>query len=185
MAQITNIIYPTRTPVNDKCDKGVCVGTAKVDKCKGKPKCKAKGQCFVAGQCNKGTGLCSNPPKKKGTKCNDGNAKTGCVTDWYRRKCTFFRITNIQRQHHSRLSYITSDCEPAVEDQCDGKGLCKGIDKCANVGCEALSTCHIKGVCDKNTGKCSNPRKKAGTPCDDKDYKTGLHFRSTGHHPSS
>merc|ERR1719331_624750 len=61
-----------------------------------------------------------------------------------------------------------------VDDQCDGNGVCKGIDKCANVGCQAKNTCYTKGVCNKFTGKCSNPRKKAGASCDDKDYKTVL-----------
>jgi hypothetical protein len=124
-----------KNTINDKCDKGVCVGTAKVDKCKNKPKCKAQGVCFEVGQCNKGSGQCSNPPKKKGFKCNDGNAKT-------------------------------------VGDACNGEGVCKGIDKCANVGCQAKDDCHLKGKCNINTGKCSDPRKKAGASCNDKDYKT-------------
>merc|ERR1712037_583967 len=104
---------------------------------KRKTQCKAKSSCHSVGKCNKGDGKCSNPPKKKGVKCDDKNLKT-------------------------------------VDDQCDGNGVCKCIDKCANVGCQAKNTCYTKGVCNKFTGKCSNPRKKAGASCDDKGVCKGI-----------
>jgi uncharacterized repeat protein (TIGR03803 family) len=53
----------------DTCHMGVCVGGSPVT-------CAAQDQCHMAGVCNSTTGACSNPIRKNGTACNDGNACT-------------------------------------------------------------------------------------------------------------
>ena len=66
-------------PGDDKCNgAGVCKGR---NMCLGNNiKCVAKSQCHTAGVCQSGTGLCSNPPKLDGIKCDDKNANTSvCV----------------------------------------------------------------------------------------------------------
>ena len=62
------------------------------------------------------------------------------------------------------------------DDKCNGAGVCKGRNMCANVKikCSAKDTCHTVGTCFSGTGRCTNPRKKAGTKCDDKNKNTGV-----------
>jgi hypothetical protein len=43
---------------------------------------------------------------------------------------------------------------------------------CDGVTCAALDQCHLAGVCDSNTGVCSNPIKADGTACNDGDACT-------------
>merc|ERR1719281_1238957 len=47
--------------------------------------------------------------------------------------------------------------------------MCKGIDPCAGVTCEALDQCHEPGMCLFETGTCDDKRKPDGTTCDDGD----------------
>lgn len=61
----------------------------------------------------------------------------------------------------------------AVEDKCDAKAVCKGVDKCKAVTCKPKSQCHNIGVCNINDGVCSNPFTTAGVACNDKDPVTG------------
>lgn len=53
-------------------------------------------------------------------------------------------------------------------DSCQG-GVCVGSDP---VVCLALDQCHAVGVCDRETGVCTNPNLSAGTPCNDNDSCT-------------
>lgn len=58
---------------------------------------------------------------------------------------------------------------------CDDGDLCTQIDRCEAglcvgarpVECEAQGTCNGVGVCDPETGLCSDPQLPAGTACDD------------------
>ena len=43
-------------------------------------------------------------------------------------------------------------------------GLCKGT---TTVTCTASDQCHDPGVCNDNTGQCSNPVKPIGSACND------------------
>jgi hypothetical protein len=56
--------------------------------------------------------------------------------------------------------------------QCNGAGVCAGIDLCRGVVCSALSQCHSVGICDKFTGNCSQPLKPVDTACDDANNAT-------------
>jgi hypothetical protein len=42
-----------------------------------------------------------------------------------------------------------------------------GQDNCAGVVCNALDACHISGICDPQSGVCSNPIASNGTTCND------------------
>jgi hypothetical protein len=44
--------------------------------------------------------------------------------------------------------------------------------KCSGVVCGALNNCHLAGVCDMNTGVCTNPLMADGSGCDDGSPKT-------------
>ncbi len=56
----------------------------------------------------------------------------------------------------------------STTNQCQVPGVCAAatiIAKCHGVVCTAKDTCHNVGICDPNTGTCSNPAKPAGTIC--------------------
>ena len=50
---------------------------------------------------------------------------------------------------------------------CDGNGNCNAASKCIGVTCSAKSQCFNVGICDMNTGVCSDPFKASGTSCND------------------
>lgn len=66
---------------------------------------------------------------------------------------------------------VPGDCDDGlwctVGDRCEA-GSCIG----EPVVCAAKDSCHIAGSCDPTTGRCSEPRKANGTPCDDADHCT-------------
>ncbi len=74
----------------------------------------------------------------------------------------------------------TDSCNPASgcvhvnnTSACDDGNACTTVDVCGGgscsgttpVVCTALDECHTAGVCDANTGSCSNPNKADNTPC--------------------
>ncbi|MDX6587040.1 MAG: hypothetical protein QOI31_1513 [Solirubrobacterales bacterium] len=67
----------------------------------------------------------------------------------------------------------TEICDNGQDDDCDGV-IDEGCvpDPCENVTCTQLDQCHNVGVCDPQTGNCSNPAKPDGTPCNDGDACT-------------
>ncbi|MDI1483043.1 MYXO-CTERM sorting domain-containing protein [Polyangium sp. y55x31] len=104
----------------DTCVEGICVGT--VD-CPDPGVCKS-GVCDASGAC-----AAQNDPDD--STCDDGNA------------CT-------------------------ANDACKN-GVCQGMPA---VTCMPLDQCHNAGVCDPQTGQCSNPPKFNGTPCNDNNVCT-------------
>lgn len=101
---------------SDACYSGVCIG---IDRCLGKT-CQPLSQCHTAGECSRGT--CSNPQKKTGTDCDDGDDRT--VDD----KCNADGV-----------------CEG--EDLCVGV-TCKAVDDCHDpVACN-----HENGKCPSGDG---------------------------------
>ena len=58
-----------------------------------------------------------------------------------------------------------------VGDVCTG-GTCAGVDRCVGVTCTAQDQCHHAGICDPNTGACSNPVAGDGTSCSDGNHCT-------------
>lgn len=71
-------------------------------------------------------------------------------------------------------------CESVIiEGACDDAQACTTGDRCEAgecvgdpIVCTARDSCHIAGVCDPSTGKCSEPSKPNGTACDDADHCT-------------
>src|SRR5262249_6387130 len=53
----------------DTCQAGICTGSKPVT-------CTATDTCHDVGVCDPASGVCSNPAKKNGSPCNDGNACT-------------------------------------------------------------------------------------------------------------
>ena len=86
----------TRT---DVCVAGVCTGRDRVE-------CTPDDPCRVAGVCDPGTGVCANPAKLDGTRCDDGDA---CTTA---DRCLGGRCTG----------------DPLPDDDADG--VCDDIDVC-------------------------------------------------------
>eukprot|EP00756_Hemistasia_phaeocysticola_P033178 Hpha_TRINITY_DN16452_c0_g3::TRINITY_DN16452_c0_g3_i1::g.161318::m.161318 len=150
--------------------------------------CKAQGQCRETGICtDNSTGECSDPPKTDGAACNDGNTSTiddqckagECVgTDMCAGKncdaageCQEAGSCNPQ---NGLCVYPTmmngASCNDGltttVDDTCMN-GTCSGVDKCAGVTCTAKTTCHEVGVCDHQTGFCSEPVRPDGALCND------------------
>eukprot|EP01059_Diplonema_ambulator_P030329 TRINITY_DN5151_c0_g1_i9.p1 TRINITY_DN5151_c0_g1~~TRINITY_DN5151_c0_g1_i9.p1 ORF type:complete len:6713 (+),score=1239.17 TRINITY_DN5151_c0_g1_i9:1796-20140(+) len=169
---------------DDACRNGVCVG---VTKCAAVV-CKPLSNCFFAGTCEPSTGVCSTPAKPDGTACDDGNPLTltsecvsgVCVSS---DKCVKQSPCVAKSQCHD-----IGTCDPATgqcsnppkpdgtpcddrvldttNDQCKS-GVCAGTKRCAGVLCSASDSCHLAGVCDPNTGLCSDPLKPDGSQCDD------------------
>ncbi|MBK8254937.1 MAG: hypothetical protein IPK82_20055 [Polyangiaceae bacterium] len=163
----------------DTCQAGACTGANPLT-------CTAQDQCHIAGTCNPGTGTCSNPMKADGAACNDNNACTqtdtcqaGACTGANPLTCT------AQDQCHTAgtCSPGSGTCSnPPKPDgaPCNDQDACSQIDTCqtgfctgANpVICLAQDQCHEVGVCDSETGECSNPKKDDGALCNDQDACT-------------
>ncbi len=51
---------------------------------------------------------------------------------------------------------------------------------CSGVTCTALDQCHDVGTCDPGTGRCSNPSKPNGSPCNDGHFCNGADTCNSG-----
>jgi cysteine-rich repeat protein len=161
--------------VNDGCQAGVCVsGEAIV--------CVASDQCHDAGVCNPATGLCSDPAKSNGTPCDDGTLCTatdtcengGCVGS-----DAVICVAPAACLDAGVCDPGTGLCsEPTVSadgSPCDDGDLCTTGSTCQSgsclsaspVVCAAIDDCHTAGVCDPESGLCSDPAKADGAACDD------------------
>jgi hypothetical protein len=132
----------------DTCDEGTCRG---IDySCE-------PGECHIAATCD-GLGGCEYLAMIDGTECtDDGN------------DCSWDRCVDGECLH------------TAQEDgtQCDDRNACTTNDECtdgqcagAPVVCTAMDQCHSAGVCDLETGICSNPTRADDSPCNDNDLCT-------------
>lgn len=157
----------------DTCQGGSCVGTLLVV-------CSASDQCHDVGTCNPGTGVCSNPAKPNDTPCNDGAL---CTTgdSCQGGTCSGSPVVCAA----SDQCHDVGTCDPGSgncsnpqkpnDSACDDGDLCTTSDTCqggtcsgANpVVCSALDQCHVAGICDPDTGDCSDPAKPNDTACDD------------------
>jgi len=159
---------------SDSCQAGACVGSNPVT-------CPASDQCHDAGTCNAATGLCTNPLKKNGTACTDGNACTR-VDTCQSGVCTGSSPVSCSAsdQCHTAGTCNTSTgiCDDPIKKNgtaCDDGSLCTQTDTCQGgvcsggspVVCSASDQCHVAGTCDPAKGTCSNPLKKDGTACND------------------
>lgn len=157
----------------DTCQNGVCTGAA--------PKsCPATDQCHDNGTCDPATGNCSNPSKPNGAPCNDLNACTPVDTCQNGLCGGIEKICPAVDQCHDLgvCNPLTGDCStPAKQNgtPCSDGTLCTQEDACQGgacvpgpaVVCTKLDGCHEVGLCNPQTGVCSNPLSKDGAPCDD------------------
>jgi len=145
--------------------------------------CSPLDQCHVAGVCDSQTGSCSDPAADDGTACDDGDLCT--QTD----SCQAGLCSGTNPVSCSPLDQChnagvcdpqTGSCsDPAAADgtACDDGDLCTQTDGCRAglcsgadpVICSPLDQCHAAGVCDPQTGSCSDPAAADGTACDDGD----------------
>ena len=175
-----------RATVNDYCHSGVCVG---VDLCEGTT-CATVDACHTT-TCNALTGACEQIPTPFNGPCDDNNINTlndtchsgvcygalqcpdpqqptfnlSCVTD---NPCMLAvcHTTNGCTVQNRPSGSSCNDNDPATSDDTCTDGVCKGTNKCENIKCTILSTCHHLGVCNPLTGECSNPLLSNGTFCD-------------------
>jgi len=158
----------------DTCSGGVCLG--------GNPKlCAPRDQCHIAGTCDPQTGSCSNPPKRNGSSCDDGDRCTqtdscqaGVCAGADPVACTA-----------SDQCHLAGRCDPATgrcsnpgkpdDSPCSDGNACTLADTCQDgacspgrpKACQALDQCHAAGTCDPASGACSNPPKPDETACND------------------
>ena len=164
---------------NDQCLPDV--GCSGVVPCNPTP-CVPSGPCVLA-FCN--NSACHETFKTNGVPCNDNNPNTtddACVEGLCRGSniCENVQCFALSECHDVGVcSVITGSCTSPLKQNGAVCGLgscldgvCKLADKCANVVCSASDTCHNAGVCDAQTGLCSDPRKVDGIACDDGNPQT-------------
>ncbi|MBL9037400.1 MAG: LamG domain-containing protein [Archangium sp.] len=158
----------------DTCDVGICRGQPVV--------CTAQSQCHDVGVCNPSTGTCSNPLKPNTATCNDGVPCThGDV-------CNNGTCAGTPAVCAADTCGLAGTCNPVTGqctrppkpgsngNACNDGNLCTANKRCENgacvgdpivLSCPATDQCHAEGVCDPNTGACTNPIVSNATPCDD------------------
>ncbi len=157
---------------NDICNAGACHGEPVV--------CNPEDTCHFEGICDPSTGECSSRPKPFGTLCDDSNLCT------YNDICTQdgCQGTVVECEAIGQC-YLGGVCDPETGEcttpakpdnsPCHDGDFCTLLDVCVegqcvggdSVVCTALDACHDAGVCDTETGRCSNPIKADETPCND------------------
>jgi N-acetylneuraminic acid mutarotase len=157
----------------DACMAGICVGS--------QPKICAGDQCRSGGTCDPSTGQCTGTPKEDGTVCNDANACTQndqCTAG----TCGGTAVTCVALDS----CHNVGTCNPTTGlctnppklngADCDDGNACTTGEKCTSGvcsnptstrKCDPTDACHAAGVCDPETGQCSNPIRPNGTPCND------------------
>ena len=140
--------------------------------------CTAFDQCHDAGTCSPSTGTCSNPNKINGALCNDARVCTmgdRCVEGICAGTVT---CPAIDQCHAAGGCDALGACTAPIKangSPCNDTSLCTSQDACTNgickgtttVTCTASDQCHDPGVCNDNTGQCSNPVKPTGSTCND------------------
>eukprot|EP01063_Lacrimia_lanifica_P007604 TRINITY_DN1488_c0_g6_i1.p1 TRINITY_DN1488_c0_g6~~TRINITY_DN1488_c0_g6_i1.p1 ORF type:complete len:3347 (+),score=823.83 TRINITY_DN1488_c0_g6_i1:868-10041(+) len=178
---------------NDRCMAGECTGDVV---CAGVI-CGTIDACHGVGTCDPLTGRCSAPLMPDGTVC--GQEQTclkgicrslplstcqgftsdtcllhpdphqvlcrDCTEATCCQKCSAYNEalcpSGQLRSDHAVVSCAAGGCSP---------DLCCAPDKC--LGCPASDDCHDPGVCDQDTGFCTDPVKIDLAPCDDGNPQT-------------
>ena len=158
----------------DSCQTGVCVGANPVV-------CVASDACHVAGVCDPQSGACGNPEKANGSPCDDGSACTvadTCQAGACASGTPIVCVASDQCHNAGICDTGTGVCsDPPKPDgtSCNDNDACTTTDTCQSgscaggnpVVCVPLNSCHDAGVCDSQTGRCSNPTVADGSPCSD------------------
>jgi hypothetical protein len=162
--------------LTDSCQDGLCTGADPIE-------CHPLDQCHQTGTCDPQTGLCSHPLQEDGFACDDGD---GCTqTDTCQAgvclgadplECTALDQCHIPGECVPETGQCTHPKKPD-DTACDDGDACTQTDACLSgvcVGldplvCQPSDQCHQAGVCDPDTGLCSNPEQPDGSACDDGD----------------
>lgn len=146
-------------PKNAKCKNGKC-------KCKsGFTKCGKK--CVDTETSVKHCGACGNPCGD-GETCEAGECVGGDVCgDGQIGPSETCDGANLGGESCVSLGFTggtlacAGDCQSYDTSGCTDQGLCEGVT------CTQQDQCHDIGVCNPETGNCSNPPKLDNTPCND------------------
>jgi hypothetical protein len=133
----------------------------------------ADAPCRVAACVNKGCTTVAKPGSN-GTPCEDGNL---CTLNDTCNNGTCQAGTQKQCPQCQKCDPSTGGCVPdpnQVGNPCDDGLACTTDDRCTAAGtcagtpilCQPLDQCHVAGVCEEPGGKCTNPIKLNGTPCE-------------------
>ena len=185
------------TTYNDICNsQATCAGNRPCVNfaCPAPSQCHMLGSCVVKLQNGVYVPSCVNMPKTMGAACDDGNPMTASDQCDGNGNCNGINncvgvVCQAASQCHGigQCNPLTGVCstvfQPSgmscfdgnpqtVSDICDGQGTCAGTDNCVGVVCTAMDTCHTVGVCDVQTGICTNPVVTTMIPCDDNDPST-------------
>lgn len=160
--------------LGDTCQAGACrAGTPKP--------CPPPNQCHLEGTCDPTTGSCIPRPKPDGERCDDGDRCTlndTCRAGTCRAGTPKTCVALDQCHLPGTCLPATGECtNPPKPDgtACDDGSACTRRDTCRAgacagadpVVCTARSQCHQAGTCDPASGRCSDPERPTGTPCDD------------------
>jgi hypothetical protein len=155
----------------DACTAGVCIGGSPVV-------CSPPDQCHLPGTCDPGSGLCSFDPKADGSACTDGDGCTqtdtcqaGTCAGSNPVVCTALDQCHAPGTCNSESGLCSNPTLPSGSPCSDGNGCTLG-DACQAgtcVGtpatCSASNACHAVGICNPETGVCSDPELDDGTEC--------------------
>jgi MYXO-CTERM domain-containing protein len=157
--------------LSDTCQNGVCTaGSTR--------QCTATDQCHMLGTCDPTSGSCSNPAKPNGSSCNDNMACTASDQCMGGICMGTVSCPAIDQCHDAGTCAAGGTCTTPAKANgttCNDTSLCTTGDVCMGgvckgttmVTCTALDQCHDPGICNDNTGQCSNPIKPVGTTCTD------------------
>ena len=160
--------------------------------------CTALNECHVAGTCNTFTGICSNPSQSDDTICSDDNDDCNgistCQTGVCQQTTAPVECTALNECH------LAGVCDPSDGSCSDPNQLdntvcaddnndCNGVSTCqsgvcqqttAPVVCTALDACHRAGICNTETGVCTEPIQDNETDCDDGNLCNGVDWCQGG-----
>jgi len=156
----------------DSCVSGICAGKSPVT-------CPIPDQCHTAGACDAATGLCSNPAKIDGVRCDDGNKCTqsdSCQAGTCTGASPLVCAALDQCHDAGTCSPATGACSnpnKAMGSPCDDGDACTQTDACVSgmcvgqspVTCPPPDECHEPGTCQPPAGTCSYANQSDGTAC--------------------
>jgi hypothetical protein len=130
------------------CRRGQCVGATEP------AICTAIDDCHEAGSCDSSTGLCTNPLKPSGTRCDDGNACT--QTD----RCQSGTCVGTDPVEcvAADVCHVAGSCNPQSGEcsnppgpdgaPCDDENSCTVLDACAAGACRGRLTAFGEAQCE-------------------------------------
>jgi len=168
------------------CSNGICGATAVSD-----VTCDDGNLCTTSTICQ--AGVCSGINVPNGTSCGTNKA---CVTGVCLSGCTIANevyapgaINPVNSCESCQLAVSTTAWTIAANNtSCDDDNNCTQTDTCQSgvcvggnsVVCTASDPCHNAGVCNTQTGLCSNPSKPDGTSCNDQNLCSQTDTCQTG-----